>query len=99
VTNDRPAVVDAGEFESWLRELGPAARAEVEGALARDPDLRGEVRLILDDLPETLRRGFLRRFQPAVESAERPSTAVLEGLRGAAHAAVKERRKSSPGPS
>jgi hypothetical protein len=99
VTDDRPAVVDAGEFESWLRELGPAARADVEGALARDPDLRGEVRLILDDLPDPLQRGFLRRFQPAVSEAERPSTAVLEGLRGAAHAAVRERRNSTPGPS
>jgi hypothetical protein len=98
VTED-PAVVDAGELESWLRELKPAERAEVEGALARDPDLRGEVRVILDDLPEPLRRGFLRRFQPAVETAERPSTAVLEGLRGAAHAAVRERRRSGREPS
>jgi hypothetical protein len=99
VTEDNPAVVDAGEFESWLRELKPGERSEVEGALARDPDLRGEVRLILDDLPDPLQRGFLRRFRPAVKEAERPSTAVLEGLRGAAHAAVTERRNSTRGPS
>jgi hypothetical protein len=99
VTVDHPAIVDAGEFETWLRELKPGERAAVERALALDPHLRGEVRLIVDDLPIPIRRGFLRRFRPAVERAERPSTAVLEGLRGAASAAVRGRRNTARGPS
>lgn len=71
-----------GEVERWIAQLDPADSAAVRAALKRDEDLRDEVEVVLEDLPEHLRRAFLERFGPAVEDAERPATAVMKGLHG-----------------
>jgi hypothetical protein len=71
-----------GEVERWLAQLDPADSAAVRAALRRDGDLRGEVEVLLEDLPDHLRQAFLERFGPAVEDAARPASAVMEGLRG-----------------
>jgi hypothetical protein len=92
-------VIRGTELERWLRDLDPQGRAAVRAALARDPDLVGEVRLLLADLPPLLRDGFLERFAPAAARAERPARAVIEGLRGAAKAAVVGRGKARGRPS
>ncbi len=97
--SDRPARIDGREFEAWLSEQSPAERAAIEAALARDPDLRGEVCLLVAELPEPLRSGFLERFGPAVGRANRPAVAVMEGLRGATRAAVQRRRGGTSGAS
>jgi len=93
----QPTRIDPEAFEKWLTELTPSERSTVERALARDPDLRGEATLLVADLPAPIRDGFLRRFGPAVQRAERPSVAVMEGLRGAARAAVHHRRRGEGG--
>jgi hypothetical protein len=76
------ARLEMGEVERWLAQLDPADSAAVRAALKRDGDLRDEVEVLLEELPEHLREAFLERFGPAVEEADRPAAAVFDGLKG-----------------
>jgi hypothetical protein len=76
------ARLNVGEVERWLAQLDPSDREAARAALERDANLRGEVEVLLERLPEHLQQAFLDRFQPAVSYAAQPASAVMEGIRG-----------------
>ncbi len=87
-------LADAREFDRWLGALPPGDRVRIELAVARDPDLREEVGVLIAGMCPSLRRAFLRSFRRAVVSPG-PLSPVLEGLRGVASELRNERHKDA----
>jgi hypothetical protein len=74
-----------------LRELSPAARAMIEDALERDPELADDLRPLLEGrYGERTERLFLKCFAERLQRSEQPRDALLPALADAMHEAKRD---------